>query len=251
MVPPGPRRIISLPTTVWRKVQTSYHIFSIPSSSFAVIRSDLLPTLRKRFTKSRLRRTIEECCGFVSTTTFSRTIQLLSSTNSDTFPSVWSQVPLSYLRFFRHDLSSFQQEDAEIASLLFESLYVDDFAGGAYGDEDAVQVYHVSQHLMGLGGFTLQKWHSSSPYVHEVIDSDYDVTKSDRSRAETTPIQPKKTLTRSLPLCYRHLRDMLQNKNVMFNIWVSTDTVPKNICATLVHTTRRLPYARFHVVSPM
>ncbi len=54
-----------------------------------------------------------------------------------------------------HHLAKFEQNNAEIASLLLESLYVDDFAGGANNDHEAEQVYHSSRHLMSTGGFKL------------------------------------------------------------------------------------------------
>ena len=68
-----------------------------------------------------------------------------------------------------HHLSLSDQKDSEIASLLQDSLYVDDFAGGAYDDDEAEEVYHTSQHIMNTGGFKLRKWHSNSSYVRDLI----------------------------------------------------------------------------------
>ncbi|CAB4022781.1 Hypothetical predicted protein [Paramuricea clavata] len=45
----------------------------------------------------------------------------------------------------------------EIVSLLLESLNVDDFARGAYDDDEALHIYRTSHDLMSKGG-----WHSNS-----------------------------------------------------------------------------------------
>ena len=54
-------------------------------------------------------------------------------------------------------------------SLLRDSFYVDDFAGGAYKDSEALQIYRTSQELMHKGGFPLRKWNSNSISVRESI----------------------------------------------------------------------------------
>ena len=54
-------------------------------------------------------------------------------------------------------------------SLLRDSFYVDDFAGGAYKDSEALQIYRTSQELMNKGGFPLRKWNSNSISVRESI----------------------------------------------------------------------------------
>ena len=47
--------------------------------------------------------------------------------------------------------------DPNVVDLLKNSLYVDDFAGGASTDSQAFQVYSSAKELMGKGGFPLQK----------------------------------------------------------------------------------------------
>ena len=54
-------------------------------------------------------------------------------------------------------------------SLLRDSFYVDDFAGGAYEDSEALQIYRTSKELMNKGGFQLRKWNSNSKPVRESI----------------------------------------------------------------------------------
>ena len=68
-----------------------------------------------------------------------------------------------------HHLSKYKETEPEIASLVLESPYIDDFAGGAYDDTEALHIYCTSQDLMSKGGFKLQKWHSNSPHVRDVI----------------------------------------------------------------------------------
>ncbi len=40
-----------------------------------------------------------------------------------------------------HHLSKYKEIDPETVSLLLESLYVDDFAGGANNDNEALRIY--------------------------------------------------------------------------------------------------------------
>ena len=90
-----------------------------------------------------------------------------------------------------HHLSPRDQKDGEVASLLKESLYVGDFAGGAYNDDEAVEVYQTSQHIMDTGGFRLQKWHSNSPYVRDIIANDLDVGLNAQNTDVTNKAVPK------------------------------------------------------------
>ncbi|CAB4026974.1 DUF1758 and DUF1759 and RVT 1 and Peptidase A17 d omain containing [Paramuricea clavata] len=47
-----------------------------------------------------------------------------------------------------HHLSRYKEIEPEIVSLLLESLYVDDFAGGAYDDDEALHIYRTSHDLL-------------------------------------------------------------------------------------------------------
>ena len=51
-------------------------------------------------------------------------------------------------------------------------LYVDDFAGGANEDDEAVRIQRTSKHIMNEGGFILRKWYSNSSYVRKIIASE-------------------------------------------------------------------------------
>ena len=53
----------------------------------------------------------------------------------------------------RYQLSKYEEREPKIVSLLRDSFYVDDFAGGAYEDSEALQIYRTSKELMNKGGF--------------------------------------------------------------------------------------------------
>jgi len=69
----------------------------------------------------------------------------------------------------RYHLSKYEEREPKIVSLLRDSFYVDDFAGGAYEDSEALQIYGTSKELMSKGGFQLRKWNSNSKVVRESI----------------------------------------------------------------------------------
>ena len=56
-----------------------------------------------------------------------------------------------------------------MASLVSDSFYVDDFAGGAKTDDDAVEVYEMAQAIMKDAGFTLWKWMSNAKKFREMV----------------------------------------------------------------------------------
>ena len=105
---------------------------------------------------------------------FSRITQPSNSINFDACHLALLLAQQFFPPFIHHHLSLSDQKDTEIASLLQDSLYVDDFAGGAYDDDEAEEVYHTSQHIMNTGGFRLRKWHSNSPYIRDLIANDVD-----------------------------------------------------------------------------
>ena len=62
--------------------------------------------------------------------------------------------------------------------MLLESLYVDDFAGGAYDDDEALHIYRTSHDLMSKSGFKLRKWHSNSASIRDFIATQEDANGS-------------------------------------------------------------------------
>ena len=69
----------------------------------------------------------------------------------------------------RYHLSKYEEKEPKIVSLLRDSFYVDDYAGGAYEDSEALQIYRTSKELMNKGGFQLRKWNSNSKSIRESI----------------------------------------------------------------------------------
>ena len=70
-----------------------------------------------------------------------------------------------------HHLSQHTQSHRDIVDLLKRSLYVDDFAGGAFTYLQALEVYESTNYLMSGGGFTLRKWKTNSKELRENIES--------------------------------------------------------------------------------
>mgnify|MGYP002803517215 FL=1 len=56
-----------------------------------------------------------------------------------------------------HHLSSYKEVEPDIVAMLLESMYVDDFAGGASNDDQALRVHCRSQELMSQGEFIFPK----------------------------------------------------------------------------------------------
>ena len=72
----------------------------------------------------------------------------------------------------QHHLAVNEEKESKMVSLLRKSFYVDDFAGGAFDDNEAGEVYEKSQTLMSSGDFTLRKWHTNSKHLQEKIATD-------------------------------------------------------------------------------
>ena len=72
----------------------------------------------------------------------------------------------------QNHLSQHDEKGAVIPQLLKKSLYVDDFAGGADNDQEALDIYEKSQDVMKKGGFVLRKWNSNSKILPDRIAKD-------------------------------------------------------------------------------
>ena len=56
-----------------------------------------------------------------------------------------------------HHLTQRMNPKSPVNSLLAESLYIDDFVGGASNDEEAFEIYHKARQVMRIAGFNLIK----------------------------------------------------------------------------------------------
>ena len=71
-----------------------------------------------------------------------------------------------------HHLSHYKQPEPQVSELLANSLYVDDFPGGASDDESAIHVYQRAKAIMKEGGFNLRKWKTNSSIVRQRISDE-------------------------------------------------------------------------------
>ena len=71
-----------------------------------------------------------------------------------------------------HHLTQRKDPKSPVNLLLAESLYVDDFVGGASNDEEALEIYHKTRQVMRIAGFNLRKWNTNSPTVKAKIESE-------------------------------------------------------------------------------
>ena len=94
-----------------------------------------------------------------------------------------------------HHLSNYKEVEPDIVAMLLESMYVDDFAGGASNDDQALRVHCKSQELMSQGGFIFRKWHSNSAYVRDYIAAQDDCNESTKG----TTTQSEHYLSNSSP----------------------------------------------------
>ena len=72
----------------------------------------------------------------------------------------------------QHHLSHYKEPEPQVSELLANSLYVDDFAGGASDNESAIHVYQRAKAIMKEGGFNLCKWKTNSSIVRQRISEE-------------------------------------------------------------------------------
>ena len=66
-----------------------------------------------------------------------------------------------------HHLTQRTDPNTPVNSLLAESLYVDDFVGGASNDKEAFEIYHKARQVMRMAGF---KWNTNSSILKAKIE---------------------------------------------------------------------------------
>ncbi|XP_073246936.1 uncharacterized protein [Porites lutea] len=72
----------------------------------------------------------------------------------------------------QHHLSHYKEPEPQVSELPANSLYVDDFPGGASDDEPAIHVYQRTKAIMKEGGFNLRKWKTNSSIVRQRISEE-------------------------------------------------------------------------------
>ncbi len=91
----------------------------------------------------------------------------------------------------QHHLSLYSSSEPEVSKLLADSLYVDDFPGGAQNDDEAYSIYEKAKHVMSEGGFNLRKWHTNSKVVKERINDTENVAISVQQNLSRGTLDPK------------------------------------------------------------
>ena len=72
----------------------------------------------------------------------------------------------------QHHLSHYKEPEPQVSELLANSLYVDDFPGGASDDESAIHVYQRAKAIVKEGDFNLRKWKTNSSIVRQRISEE-------------------------------------------------------------------------------
>ena len=72
----------------------------------------------------------------------------------------------------QHHLSHYKKPEPHVSELLFNSLYVDDFPGGASDDESVIHVYQRAKAIMKEGDFNLRKWKKNSSILRQRISQE-------------------------------------------------------------------------------
>jgi hypothetical protein len=94
-----------------------------------------------------------------------------------------------------------EEKEPKMVSLLRKSFYIYDFAGGAFDDNEAGEVYEKSQTLMSSGGFTLRKWHTNSKHLQEKIATDRAENQHEgNDKANNIPWSDQECKTRNDPV---------------------------------------------------
>ena len=75
----------------------------------------------------------------------------------------------------KHHLMEFVEQEPRIVQEILNSMYVDDFSGGADDDERAYMHYTRIKDIMKEAGFTLRKWASNSKaLVDQMKNEDFE-----------------------------------------------------------------------------
>ena len=90
----------------------------------------------------------------------------------------------------QHHLSRYKNSHEEIVKLLLDTLYVDDFPGGAANREEGFHVYCQAKEVMNGGGFNLRKWRTNDQELQLRINEAEGVkSDSETGRSRERPIK--------------------------------------------------------------
>ena len=81
-------------------------------------------------------------------------------------------------------LTRYLLTEPAVASQLAESLYVDDFTGGAHTIDEGLHIYKTAKELMQKGGFNLRKWRTNNPTLQQRILQSEDVPPNEQSEVK-------------------------------------------------------------------
>ena len=101
-----------------------------------------------------------------------------------------------------HHLTQGEGHESPVNKLLSESLYVDDFVGGATNDSEAFEIYQRACQVMTEAGFILRKRNTNSNTLKARINNDL---KGVLHYGELTPVPELKILG----LCWNTMSDEL------------------------------------------
>lgn len=96
----------------------------------------------------------------------------------------------------QYHLSKYQKSNPYVAQLLAETLYVDDFPGGADDAQKGFKLYQEAKEIMKAGGFNLRKWRTNSSTLQKCINE-----------AEAKPNEEEGKPVKILGLCWNTEKD--------------------------------------------
>lgn len=90
----------------------------------------------------------------------------------------------------QHHLSRYKNSHAEIVKLLSDTLYVDDFPGGASNREEGFKVYCQAKEVMNRGGFNLRKWRTNDQDLQlRINEAEGEKSNSETEKSRERPIK--------------------------------------------------------------
>ena len=90
----------------------------------------------------------------------------------------------------QHHLSQYKNSHAEIVKLLSDTLYVDDFPGGASNREEGFKVYCQAKEVINGGEFNLHKWRTNDQDLQlRINEAEGEKSNSETEKSRGQPIK--------------------------------------------------------------